>query len=344
MMQTAGRERREARQKDDGRRSRRAAACLLLTVLIWLVAAFPMAPGLGELRRTTVWLPAPVLEEALAGTGAGGSARPETVARRIRALLAPVYGAGHVVVQVSGAGAPEGARPPVSVAVIIDTSVMHGLPTSAEGLRVEQERLCTLISHAAGLSGAAGDSVAVSFLLFSDGSPGALDRWWLPFAAGAAVLALLALVLPRLRRRGQQSDGGAAPDGKMTAPSRGGRHARLARRLRAESPQAAAVALGLLGADDAARVLAAMPDDAAAAALACMASQSPVAREVLELVRDDCLDGFAADLDAFVSEGRACGRAASLMSSLDADRAGRLAGTLSRSHPEAWKRLEPLVD
>ncbi len=335
---------RGTRQKDDRRGPGRAALCLLLTCLICLLAAFPMVSGLGEHCRTMVWLPAPTLEEALAETTdtARGAAWLEGLERRIRGLLTPVYGADHVVVQVSADDAGRPGRPAVSVAVIIDTSVMHGLPTSAEGLRVEQERLCALISHAAGLSGAKGDSVAVSFLLFSDGAGSVLSRWWMPAAAALAVCMLLVLVLPRLRR-GQQSDTTPPADRKMTA-ARGGRHERLARRLRAESPQAGAGALGLLAAADAGRVLAAMPDDAACAVLDCMSSQSPVEREVLELVRDDCLEGFTADLDAFVSGGRACERAASLMSALDDGRLRRLTREMARYCPPPWERLVPRVD
>ncbi len=344
MERMTGQADRGTRQKDDRRGPGRAAICLLLTCLICLMAALPMVSGPGEYCRTMVRLPAPALEEALAETtdAARGAAWPEGLERRIRGLLTPVYGADHVVVQVSADDAGGTGRPAVSVAVIIDTSVMHGLPTSAEGLRVEQERLCALISHAAGLSGTKGDSVAVSFLLFSGDAGSVLNRWWMPAVAVLAVCTLLVLVLLRLRRS-RQSDTPPPSDRKMTA-ARGGRHERLARRLRAESPQAGAVALGLLAAADAGRVLAAMPDDAACAVLDCMTSQSPVEREVLELVRDDCLEGFTADLDAFVSGGRACERAASLMSALDEGRLRRLTREMARSCPRAWERLEPLVD
>ena len=121
--------------------------------------------------------------------------------KRVSALLAPVYGAEHVVVQASIGEGKEGARPPVSLAVIIDTSVVPGFPTSPEGVRAEQERLASLISHAAGLKSARGDAIAISFLLFS-GEQGS-EQYLMYGLAGVVVLlgGIVCLLLGRKNRQ-----------------------------------------------------------------------------------------------------------------------------------------------
>lgn len=278
-----------------------------------------------------------------AGSDAGSTPKsaPEAVEKRVLGLLVPVFGEGRVVARASLAptsggesvshadsaslGARDEAgtralRPPVRVAVIIDAGSLAGLPTSPESLRAEQDRLSTLLVHAAGLDFAHGDSLAVSFLPFARE---AIPVW---AVAGLALLALAlvgGLVSYGLARR-RENDGrkgkgvnnltrelleperepepqcvsthpgtpAVAEQGPSErTPSREAL-ARLADRLRTERPQARAVALSLLKPRDAAHALVLLPRDLQAGTLACMVLQEKVQDEVLELVERTFLDGL----------------------------------------------------
>lgn len=215
--------------------------------------------------------------------------------KRVSALLAPVYGAEHVVVQASIGEGKEGARPPVSLAVIIDTSVVPGFPTSPEGVRAEQERLASLISHAAGLKSARGDAIAISFLLFS-GEQGS-EQYLMYGLAGVVVLlgGIVCLLLGRKNRQKIDTTGEKRvrnlTDSKRAASDDA--LARLADRLRGERPQARAVVLMQLAAQDAAQVLGLLPRNLQAETLVCMTLQGPVEDEVLSIVRREFLQGIA---------------------------------------------------
>lgn len=149
-------------------------------------ASSSRAPADGSVRYDAAWLAA--------------------LEAKVAALLARVYGEGHVAVQASFADAPSvGKRPAVSVAVAIDARVAT-MPVNADVVRAEQNRLGTLVSHAAGLDTARGDSLAVSFLLFTDED----NTLWI--AVGGAVLVALFLALALLLRRKRP---GSRPDGRQ---------------------------------------------------------------------------------------------------------------------------------
>lgn len=352
--QKADRERSARRSRSAGFRP--GAFCLTLCLAFCLFAAgcFPGVSILGDSSRILLWLSPVALMEAQAGPARRGDEDaeryeadlPDSVEERIRTLLSPVYGADHLVVQVSAGEAGEGARPPLSVAVIVDTAVVHGLPTSAEGLRAEQERLCTLISHAAGLRGERGDSIAVSFLMFSEGR----DSLWLWLGCGAGGIALLAVLVLAVRaagRRTGRTDRSQIPDRepenvrKMTgqAPKSRAGAGRLAARLRGESPQARALALALLDPGLAAAVVTALPEALRAETVLCMASQGPVERDVLELVRQECLQGVDADADSFDGSEDPVLRAAAVLARLEPAVRAQVGRAAAKLQPETWKRL-----
>ncbi len=332
------------RQLNDRRLARLVLSSLVLTVFLFFITGLP--PGLSGHRGETVFLRAPVLQEALAGSSRidESEASLAGIEQRIRKLLAPVYGEDHLVVQVSRDNETGAARAPVFVAIIIDSSV-PGLPTSPDGLRVEQERLCNLVSHAVGLKGERGDSIAVSFLQFTGTWRRIMPLLIAGLVASLLVLCTTLLYVSRRRRinSSQKNDSTMGSVRKLTRPQ-GDNCRRLARRLSIESPQGRAVALGLLGDADAVSVLGQMPVAAAGEALACMASQSCVERDVLDLIAEDCLRGFAIDADDFVSGTAAIERAARLLSNLEPATGAILRAELARNHPGAWERLEPLSD
>lgn len=214
--------------------------------------------------------------------------------KRVSALLAPVYGAEHVVVQASLGEGKEGARPPVSLAVIVDTSVVPGFPTSPEGVRAEQERLASLISHALGLKAARGDAIAISFLLFSSETD--TGQYLLYGLAGLGIVLVGAVCLLLGRKSRQKPDRVVERKVRNLTESRRASDealARLADRLRGERAQARAVVLMQLVPSDAARVLALMPRNLQAETLVCMTLQGPVEDEVLSMVRREFLQGIA---------------------------------------------------
>ena len=255
-------------QKMDGQEQGRfcpfVVRCVLCTVCLLLVAAFVHVPPTGDRSLALYWVsPVPTLQTACAAPvqtvsgqtaleraasetsraahGQGSRQEPkETVydgrwlqalETRIHELLSPVYGEEHLVVQASfGDGQVFGHRPPVSIALIIDTAVLQGMPTSAEGLRAEQERLSSLVSHAAGLKSERGDSIAISFLLFSESSSTSL---YLGAAGGGAVLLLLCGVF-LVRNKGHKAchlpdRGTDLSVRKMTGTGTGGHRANVSR-------------------------------------------------------------------------------------------------------------------
>lgn len=231
---------RAQRQKMDGQGRQAfcplVVRCLVCTVCLLVFSAFVHVPHTGDRSLALYWVsPIPTLQTACAApaqthsaqtpsdrtdSDRTGAERPShqavrqehksvvydgqwlrTLETRIHDLLSPVYGEEHLVVQASfGDGQIPGHRPPVSIALIIDTAVLQGMPSSAEGLRAEQERLGTLVSHAAGLRSERGDSIAISFLLFSESSSTPL---YLGAAGGGALLLLLCMVL-LVRSRGRK--------------------------------------------------------------------------------------------------------------------------------------------
>lgn len=222
----------------------------------------------------------------------------ENLEKRVIALLAPVYGAEHVVVQASHGEENSSGRSPVSLAVIIDTSVVPGFPSSPEGVAAEQERLASLISHAAGLRTARGDSIAISFLLFSNGQR---TQDWLPYIVAVLAGCFLVVVLLRFlpRRKSQKSDTRSeqnvntltkSPDSNVPDEML----ARLADRLRGERPQVRAVVLMQLSVQDAATTFRLLPRSMQAETLVCMTLQGHVEEDVLAMVRHEFLQGMPA--------------------------------------------------
>ena len=261
---------RARRQKMDGQGRQGfcplVVRCLVCTVCLLVFSAFVHVPHTGDRSLALYWVsPIPTLQTACAApaqthsaqtpsdrtdSDRTGAERPShqavrqehksvvydgqwlrTLETRIHDLLSPVYGEEHLVVQASfGDGQIPGHRPPVSIALIIDTAVLQGMPSSAEGLRAEQERLGTLVSHAAGLRSERGDSIAISFLLFSESSSTSL---YLGAAGGGAVLLLLCGVF-LVRNKGHKAchlpdRGTDLSVRKMTGTGTGGHRANVSR-------------------------------------------------------------------------------------------------------------------
>ncbi len=324
---------------------------LVWTAVLLLLLCFPGVTGLGETRSPVLCLsPLPAFAQTQAeqaGSGVYDDAWLRGLESRVQALLSPVYGKAHVVVQASFAEPrtqPQG-RPPVSVAIIIDTSVLGALPTHPEGLRAEQERLGGLVSHAVGLRGDRGDAVAISFLLFTERERSAL-LWKLGLGGLVLLLAAgLSLLLRRGTRRQRTDVRAAFRVGGMT----GGRgpakaHSRLAERLSSERPQARAVALALLAPEDAALVLSAWKTPAQAETLACMALQGPVEQDVVDLIATEFCRDFPVRELSFETGGDAAGCAAAVIRSLEDPVRRRVLAQLERAQPRAWERLADRLD
>lgn len=274
--------------------------CLLTLLVCLLLLAGSTLPSYRQPGRF-VWYPEGqgiACAEELASAPRGQD-WPENLEKRVTALLAPVYGAEHVVVQASLGEESTSGRPSVSLAVIIDTSVVSGFPSSPEGVAAEQERLASLISHAAGLRKTRGDSIAISFLLFSDGQR---RQDWL-LAGGAALAGLvLAVVLFSLfrRKKCQQTDTLPAQNVRNLtktpdSTARDETLARLADRLRGERPQVRAVVLMQLSVQDAAAAFGLLPRSMQAETLVCMTLQGHVEEDVLAMVRHEFLQGMPAE-------------------------------------------------
>lgn len=313
--------------------------CLLTPVLL-LLSLFPGASPLSEYYHAVCWFsPAALmevqLEPAWAQSPGPDSGKIEFIEKRIKALLAPVYGEEHVVVQVSS---EDGGSPPLSVAIIIDTAVLQSLPTSAEGLRVEQERICTLVRHAAGLKGSRGDSVAVSFLLFTESS----DRLtlWLILGAGALVLlVVLVLIVRGLGRSRQLSDKTMKNVRNMTASDPAGSGIMLARRLSGEGPQARALALALLDPGRAAQILSSLSKEQRAETILCMAGQGPVERDVLELLRQEYLRSEKVDIEQFDGRDDPVPRTVNVLTLLEPALREDILKAVKARDSRVWKRL-----
>lgn len=98
------------------------------------------------------------------------------IERRIRSFLIPIYGDGHFAIFVTAEDDTSGQVKEdnkeskrhswhISAVVLVDTEILS-LPSSAEVLKAEEERLCTLTSYAAGLSISEGDKISVNFFSF----------------------------------------------------------------------------------------------------------------------------------------------------------------------------------
>ena len=287
--------------------------CTGLAAILLILAMFPCVSPLQDSYRVVLWLSPATLMEAqaepvTAKQNADYDMDSARLAKKIRTLLVPVYGEDHVVVQVHcGEAETDGndgrsRKSGRTVAIIIDAAVLSGLNGSPEGIRAEQERLCNLVSHAVGLRGPDGDSIAVSFILFQNDE----NRMWLFYliAAGLAVLTLLAIIWG-LRKRGrggkdsQSTDTDAGSGRKMTGSGSTDRkitrEESLATKLQAESPQAGGLVLAMLDARTAASVLASLPMEQCVNFLCAMFSQGPVRKDVLDIIQKEYLDGFPAD-------------------------------------------------
>ncbi len=295
--------------------------CAGLAAVLFMLALFPCVSPLQDSYRVVLWLSPAALAEAQAEPvsaektekNAAYERDSSRLAKKIRSLLVPVYGEDHVVVQVHCGDAETGGNDGCikktgrTVAIIIDAAVLNGLNGSAEGIRAEQERLCNLVSHAAGLKGPEGDSIAVSFILFQNDG----NRMRLYYmAAGCAVLILLVLAWAvRKRSRGGRTDKedshlkdshlvdtNAADARKMTDRDGGDkkltREESLALKLQADSPQAGGLVLAMLDARSAAAVLACLPKDQCVNFLCAMFSQGPVRKDVLDIIQKEYLAGF----------------------------------------------------
>ena len=334
----------------------------VLAVLLSILALFPCVSPLQDSYRVVLWLSPATLMEAqaepvIAEKKADFDRDSARLAKKIRTLLVPVYGEDHVVVQVhcgdAEAGGNDGRtrKSGRTVAIIIDAAVLSGLNGSAEGIRAEQERLCNLVSHAAGLKGPDGDSIAVSFILFQNDE----NKMWVFYliAAGLAVLILLAIVCGiRKRRRGgkdsQLTDTDAVSGRKMTDRDRNDRkltrEESLAMKLQAESPQAGGLVLAMLDARSAAAVLACLPKEQCVNFLCAMFGQGPVRKDVLDIIQKEYLAGFPAEKGLMMriaqsGSGDAAKRIGEILRRLDAPSRRAILKSLSAQCPDLAERL-----
>ena len=186
---------------DKGGRAPRGAvgcsACLVLCFLGFL------GLGMGADFGQTAWirLVSGFPPAAMAAENPLGRAQERTcreVEQRIKTLLSPVYGDGHVVVMASTEDAGKGGH--IRAAIIIDTAAMQDVHLSPDGIVAEQNRIVRLVSHAAGLDTASGDSVAVSFLSFSAKKNDTSSMWILLASAGLLCLSAAGWLYLRVKR------------------------------------------------------------------------------------------------------------------------------------------------
>ncbi len=333
-----------------------------LAVILSILSLFPCVSPLQDSYRVVLWLSPATLMEAqaepvIAEKNADYDRDSARLAKKIRTLLVPVYGEDHVVVQVhcGDAEADEnGSRTRKSgrtVAIIIDAAVLSGLNGSAEGIRAEQERLCNLVSHAAGLKGPDGDSIAVSFILFQNDE--SRMRLLYLILAGCAVLIVSALVWA-VRKRGRKGkdshlfDADAFSGRKMTDRDNNDRkltrEESLAMKLQAESPQAGGLVLAMLDARSAASVLACLPREQCVNFLCAMFSQGPVRKDVLDIIQKEYLAGFPAEKGLMMriaqsGLGDAAGRIGEILRRLDATSRRAILKGLSAQCPDLADRL-----
>lgn len=137
---------------DKGGRAPRGAvgcsACLVLCFLGFL------GLGMGADFGQTAWirLVSGFPPAAMAAENPLGRAQERTcreVEQRIKTLLSPVYGDGHVVVMASTEDAGKGGH--IRAAIIIDTAAMQDVHLSPDGIVAEQNRIVRLVSHAPAL-------------------------------------------------------------------------------------------------------------------------------------------------------------------------------------------------
>lgn len=336
--------------------------CTGLAAILLILAMFPCVSPLQDSYRVVLWLsPATIMEAQAEPVTAKKNADYDMdsarLAKKIRTLLVPVYGEDHVVVQVHcGEAEIDGndgrsRKAGRTVAIIIDAAVLSGLNGSPEGIRAEQERLCNLVSHAVGLRGPDGDSIAVSFILFQNEE----NRIWVFYliVASFAVLLLLAFVWGvRKRGRGgknsQLTDTDAVSGRKMTgrdsADRKLTREESLAMKLQAESPQAGGLVLAMLDARTAASVLASLPKEQSVNFLCAMFSQGPVRREVIDIIQKEYLAGFPADKGLIMRIEQsglsyAARRIEEILKRLDAPRRRAILKAISGQCPDLADRL-----
>ncbi len=294
--------------------------CAGLTAILLVLALFPGVSSLQDTYRVVLWLSPTALAQAepvQAAKNAEYDKDSARLAQKIRKLLVPVYGDEHVVVQVNCGDAENngndstGKKAGRTVAIIIDAAVLSGLNGSAEGIRAEQERLCTLVSHAAGLKGQNGDSIAVSFILFQNDET--KMRLYYMIAAGCAALILFAVVWSvRNRRKGGNGSHFADTNTSFvkkladsSVPEREmSREESLAIKLQSESPQAGGLVLGMLAVKKAAAVLEFLPDKTCVNFLCAMSGQGPVRKDVLDIIQKEYLAGFPVDKNCLVRIAR----------------------------------------
>lgn len=336
--------------------------CAGLAAILLILAMFPCVSPLQDSYRVVLWLSPTTLMEAqaepvIAEKNADNDRDSARLAKKIRTLLVPVYGEDHVVVQVHCGDAESDGNDGKkrtsgrTVAIIIDAAVLSGLNGSPEGIRAEQERLCNLVSHAVGLRGPDGDSIAVSFILFQKDE----SRIWIFYliAAGCAVLILLAFVwgFRKRGRRGKDSqltDTDAVSGRKMTERDSGDknltREESLAMKLQAESPQAGGLVLAMLDARTAASVLASLPKEQCVNFLCAMFSQGPVRKDVLDIIQKEYLVGFPAEkgLSMRIAQsglGDAAKRIGEILRRLDAPSRRAILKGISEQCPDLADRL-----
>ena len=263
---------------DKGGRAPRGAvgcsACLVLCFLGFL------GLGMGADFGQTAWirLVSGFPPAAMAAENPLGRAQERTcreVEQRIKTLLSPVYGDGHVVVMASTEDAGKGGH--IRAAIIIDTAAMQDVHLSPDGIVAEQNRIVRLVSHAAGLDTASGDSVAVSFLSFSAKKNDTSSMWILLASAGLLCLSAAGWLYLRVKRsqlrsgrpaernEWRKNDSGGESDISLTQH---GSRSRVNRELSVfgvllarENAQSRAAALTLFPPEQAVRVLGCWPED-----------------------------------------------------------------------------------
>lgn len=333
--------------------------CTVLTAILLVLALFPGVSSLQESYRVVLWLSPTALAQAepVKTKTAEEDKDSARLVQKIRTLLVPVYGDEHVVVQVNCGDAENnssdstGKKTGRTVAIIIDAAVLSGLNGSAEGIRAEQERLCNLVSHAAGLKGQNGDSIAVSFILFQNDET--KMRLLYLIAAGCAVLMVLGLAWSlRNRRKGNKdshfNDINARTVRKMAdndVPEREmSREESLAMKLQSESPQAGGLVIGMLAAKKACAVLEFLPDDACVNFLCAMYGQGPVRKDVLDIIQKEYLAGFPVDKNSLMRIARsglgdAERRIVDILREFDTAKRKAIIKGISGQCPELGKRL-----
>ncbi len=327
---------------DKGGRAPRGAvgcsACLVLCFLGFL------GLGMGADFGQTAWirLVSGFPPAAMAAENPLGRAQERTcreVEQRIKTLLSPVYGDGHVVVMASTEDAGKGGH--IRAAIIIDTAAMQDVHLSPDGIVAEQNRIVRLVSHAAGLDTASGDSVAVSFLSFSAKKNDTSSMWILLASAGLLCLSAAGWLYLRVKRsqlrsgrpaernEWRKNDSGGESDISLTQH---GSRSRVNRELSVfgvllarENAQSRAAALTLFPPEQAVRVLGCWPEDEQADIILRLAGTGRIKDGVIALLEKQIEQEFqnVSGLPfAFVGTEKGVGgpsAAARILRCLDAD-------------------------